>query len=663
MSFKLYDQDISLEFNKTSYGICCSAKHGGTSILCLVNIGEWDGFGAFLPLSVSYFERSYAINKIPGGFVKREGRQRENETLISRVVDRAIRPTIDLSFRYRINITLIVTSYTKNCPVEALAITAASAGLYAAGVPCTPLVGFCMGYLGGKWGGALQQAEHQVCIAGNNYGLTTVESSGIPLSANTIMEGINQNAVPTIFALTDFVKSKLSKVKRQSFTPVATETHPVNIDGKSLVEAYLRGDMTTISKSESEFLTKWTDKQLGKFRWSQLVRSILRSNMLWTSKRCDNRGLDDIRHITISSDLMPAHGTCLFSRGKTQVLCVVTVSNGNESQIFESLDTENRKFVVHYNFLMDERYSGSPSRRDLGHGNLARNALRFAIGQDKFIRVVSEVIDADGSSSMATVCGAYLALRNAGIEVGPAIGGISIGVILDGFVTKFLTDLTQLEDIISDMDFKVAGTNKGFTAMQLDIKIPFMPWSSFETGLHYSFTQLQKVLQTITAPNKISTSNTQKHENPEQVTTEPEQPKSAQVKPDFKPKPKQSSDSKTIALPLTVAQLTRITESNIATDIKNEFQAFLNIKNDNVYIHGKNLPNAITKLLTYAFDSNKELWYGKVIKTGEAGIEIELLTGKKILIKEEESVNSLTTNSNVLVYKGKFGKWTFHSKL
>lgn len=668
MSFKVCDHELSLEISRLSKGLSCLARHGSTTILCSVFIGDWEGFGSFLPMTVNYFERSYAINKIPGGFIKREGRQRENEILISRLIDRAIRPTIEQSFRFRITISCITLSYSKHCPIEPLAITAASAALYAAGVPCSPVAATSLNYSGGRW--SFGTGDTTMHIAGNHYGVSTVELSGSPLTVDQVIDGTNF-ASTQLGSIIDFVRHKLTKFKRLSHSPVPIETKSVSIDGRAIIESYTRGDSHAVSKHEADFISKWEDKAIAKFRWMQMLRATLRSHIMWTSKRLDSRGLDEVRHITAAKEVLPLHGSCLFSRGKTQVLCIVTVSNGNESQVFESLDiNDNRKFILHYNYIAEDR-NGSPSRRDMGHGNLARNALKFGINSDKFIRVVSEVIDSDGSSSMATVCGAYIALRNAGIEMPDLVGGVSVGVIIDGFAHKFIADMSELEDMVSDMDLKVAGTRKGFTALQIDLKIPFLPWNIFTSGLQYAFGQLTEVISIVGTYTNEHRNEPRHHKQPSSsapakpdvvTPAKPEVPKVSSE--DSKPNSEPRSDTprQVVIIKLAEEQIKQIVDSAVIEEVKRDMQANVSIRNNSVKFYGKNVPNAINRVLTVGYKAPKPLYYAKVVKLDADFVEVELLTGRKCRVARDPAAD-VSEGKAVAIYKGRFGKWTFHSTL
>jgi len=667
MYFKLHEHDLTLDINRTTKGLSCIAKHGSTSILCIVTVGDWEKFDSFIPLTVNYSERAYAINKIPAGFTKREGRQRENETLVARLIDRAIRPTIDPSFRYRISLSCFVLSYSKQCPIEPLAVTAASACLQAAGVPCVQVAGATIGLTNGKWSSG-PGSDHTIHLSGNHYGISTIEAAGVPADPVSINRAINIFAIPAISGTLDFIKHKLHKFKSLSHSPIPVESKSVIVDGKAILEAYSRNDSSQINRLKHDFVSQWNSQDVGNWKWYSVVKSILRSNLLWTSKRIDGRELDEIRTFNVVKDLLPVHGSCLLSRGKTQVLSVVTVAS-NEIQVHESLDgNENRRFILHYNYLPTEKHSGTPSRRDIGHGNLARNALKNFLPQDKFIRIAAEVIDSDGSTSMATVCASYLALISAGLEISTTIAGISVGVIVDGLSHKFITDMSEVEDmLVSDMDMKLAGNHKGYTAIQMDLKIPFLPWSVFESAMNYGSLQLGKVLTSMkqfesnknnsqpVPHNKQQVHAIQAHINQESQNSETE--------PADKGADKKEKSSSKFTLKLTNEQIDLVQKSGLLENLKKESQTTVNIKGQLLIVQGKNVNTSINKILTTAYESQKELHLGKLSTLSVDRAEVVLLTGRKCVIGTEDVTDELKEGLKVIIYKGRSGKWTFYSVL
>lgn len=313
MNFTWCNNDFSIEFNKIARGCTssCLIKHGSTSILCMVTVGDWTGFGDFIPLTVDYFERSYAVNKIPGGFVKREGRQRENEILISRLIDRSVRSTIDSSFRFNINISCVVLSYSKSCPIEPLCITAASSCLFIAGVPCVPVCGAVASY-NDTWQVGTNNGKHSLIIAGNHYGMSCIDSSGTDLKSSIIVDGVN-SAIPSINSMIDFIRHITDKIKKPQYVPQSFEKTSVAVDGKAILDSYIKNDKILLSKQKNDFISKYEDKNFGSMKWSQVCRSILRSNLLWSNKRLDNRGLDEIRSISFENGMIQTHGNAIFT--------------------------------------------------------------------------------------------------------------------------------------------------------------------------------------------------------------------------------------------------------------------------------------------------------------------------------------------------------------
>lgn len=498
---------ISVEQSLEKKRVTIYISHGETTVMCIGKVGEWCDSNGFVPLVVDYFERSYAINRIPGGFIKRESRQKENEILTSRLIDRSIRPTIASSFKFDICLSCFVLSYSRECPPEPLCITACSAALQALGVPSTMVVGMKMFHTD-KWSTSYSRARSTATIAGNHYGISSFEFSGGDLSLQEVAD-VAVFAGPKMNYLLEKVAEVVSELPKPQYALPSFEKASGVIDANALLKNYRRADFGSVSTQKAQFLSTWNNKKLGEEQWSTAVREVLRQSLFWTDKRLDGRQFDDAREMEFEAPfLKKLHGSSVFSKGGTKCFCAVTISNNNDYQLYEALEgNENRKFIVNYNFLGgDERINGSSNRREIGHGNLARNALKNLVSDDRFIRVISEVISSDGSSSMGTVCAAWLALKTAGIKVSQTIAGISVGLIYKDFITKFMVDLTEIEDFLSDMDLKVAGTHNGFTVIQMDLKVQYLPWDVFKKALAYSFSQLKSVIHKIekdvTDPNE-----------------------------------------------------------------------------------------------------------------------------------------------------------------
>lgn len=403
--------------------------------------------------------------------------------------------------------------------------------------------------------------------------------------------------------------------------------------------------------------------------------------------------MDELRHLSLQHNFLPNQGSILLSRGRTKVLTVPTVSFANDSQTFESLDgNEARKFVLQYNYLLGE---DRVSRRDVGHGNLARNALKFAVNSEKFIRIVSEILDSDGSSSMSSVAAACLSLKAIG-AIGETVGGVSVGMIMEGYVNKFMVDITALEDNIGDMDLKIAGTKDGITALQMDIKIPLLSWSTFENAIHYGFTHLSKVVHNLkenehqnrnenVAPSEAR--NEARHQNQSpiapkvkheyvgpsevRVSVEPlikpivEDSDAKNIKHNTQKQPNpnkdKSKDKDKISINFTKDEITKINSGNLIESIKKDFSAEIFMKNNTLIFSGKNMGVGINKFLTLLFNTGKEMYYGILDSVSDLDAEVTLVNGKKCTIKLSEPNSDIKKGMAVSVYKGKFGRWTLYS--
>mgnify|MGYP000426720931 CR=1 FL=1 len=489
-----------------STGLLAKNTHGsvlvsyeGATILCTATVGEWSEYSSCLPLSVVYQERAYAIKRIPAGFIKREGRSKEHEIAIARFIDRALRPTISKSFRYEIQIVCTVINYDKkHVPTSTMSIVGASAALLMAGVPSVAVGAVAIGYKSGNWSLYDEKCSHYLFIAGHSYGVTALENHGEPISTSALNKGF-QYATSFLHDSSQLVRKVASAAKKITWNPVAIEQHDTECNARELVDNYKSKNYEAIEKQKQQFLLPWKNRKLGEFRWNQVVRSIMRQFILWNNIRIDLREFDDIRKISIESIAMK-QPHCVFTRGSTQVLSVATMASNDECQIVETLDGVFReKFITHYMFHPYStaevgRCDGS-SRREIGHGCLVQKALRFSVKDSKMIRIVSEVLESDGSSSMASVCASSIALQKLEVGIRDRVAGISIGLLTENAQTIFLTDLTACEDDWSDMDLKLAGTSKGITALQLDIKIAHLPWQVLFSGVEYGFDKLKRVLK------------------------------------------------------------------------------------------------------------------------------------------------------------------------
>jgi len=485
----------------------CVARHGQTVVIVIASIGEVE-VSDCVPLTVNYSERFYSVNRIPPGFQKREPRSRDAEILAARLIDRSIRPTIDEFFNRSILINCTVVSYNRACSPEALSISAASSILNYMGVPCELVSGVALNLKSNTWLNG--PGTTSLVVAGNYYGLSTLELTSSQLSPAEIIQGV-QMASAQIGPNIDFIRTKLKKC-RSLIAPAPMEYKNPIIDPESVIKGYFNSDQNILEAEKAKYLTPWNNRDAGLLHWKQIVRSVLRTRLLSGLRRIDGRDFESPRPMHATRDLLSVPH-CYVTRGNTEVLCVVTESNNqNDSQLYELLEqNEVRKFFVHYNYLAGQNMG--ISRREIGHANLIRNALKCFVSGDRAIRLVSEVFQSDGSSSMSSVYAGSVALGNAGLEM-PVVAGTSIGCLTQNSSYRFLTDLTATEDFLSDMDLKIAGTKEGITAVQVDLKVRNLPWYILEHAIHYGYASLAQIIGSTVkhSPGRHEYSAT-KHEN------------------------------------------------------------------------------------------------------------------------------------------------------
>ena len=458
----------------------------------------------FFPLTVDYQEKFYAGGRIPGGFFKREGRQTEKETLTSRLIDRPIRPLFPEYFRNEVQIIATVMSMNPEVDGDIPALLGASAALALSGLPFAGPIGAAkVGYADGKYilmptATELKTSELELIVAGTANAVLMVESEAKLLSEDVMLGAVvfGHNAVKeAVKAINEFV----AEAGQKSFSWTAPERNPAIIDaiknavGDRLATAYAvvdkierRDAISALKKDviaglkESAEANGWANGDLSK-EFSELEYTTLRASVLATKKRIDGRNLDDVRAITIRTGLLPrTHGSALFTRGETQALVTVTLGTGRDAQIIDAVEGESKDpFLFHYNFppysVGEAGRMMGPKRREIGHGRLAKRgvlAVKPSIEDFPYvIRVVSEITESNGSSSMASVCGSSLAMMDAGVPLKSPVAGIAMGLVKEGNDYVVLSDILGDEDHLGDMDFKVAGSSDGISALQMDIKI------------------------------------------------------------------------------------------------------------------------------------------------------------------------------------------------
>jgi polyribonucleotide nucleotidyltransferase len=477
---------------------------GDTVVLCTVCAKKTPTPGRdFFPLTVNYIEKTYAAGRIPGGFFKREGRPTEKETLTSRLIDRPVRPLFPDGFYNDVQVVATVISLDPDIDSDIPALLGSSAALALSGVPFNgPIAAARVGYKDGAYVlnpsvKELEGSALHLIVAGTQHAVLMVESEAKGLSEEVMLGSVvfgHQQMQVAIEAINSMVKE--AGKPRWTFEPDAVNAELDKAVGDaartSLSEAYriiekqARSERVgTVKKSVTEKLTAGDSPKYGAdavdsalFR---LESKIVRDRILNGEPRIDGRDATTVRPITVKVGVLPrAHGSALFTRGETQALVATTLGTGRDAQIIDALIGERREpFMLHYNFppfsVGETGMMGSPKRREIGHGNLARRGVLAVMPEmtvfPYVIRVVSEILESNGSSSMASVCGTSLALMDAGVPIKAPVAGVAMGLVLDGGRYKVITDILGDEDHLGDMDFKVAGTRDGITALQMDIKV------------------------------------------------------------------------------------------------------------------------------------------------------------------------------------------------
>jgi polyribonucleotide nucleotidyltransferase len=480
------------------------ASYGETTVLATVVSAKAPKPGQdFFPLTVNYQEKAFAAGRIPGGYFKREGRPSERETLISRLIDRPIRPLFPDGYRNDTQVIVTVLSHDLENDPDILAMVAASAALTLSGVPFMgPVGGARVGYINGqlKLNPTIEEMKTStldLVVAGTQDAVLMVESEAKELSEETMLEAVmtgHRGFQPIIDAIIRLAE-RAAKDPRDLIVPDTSEIskavseiaeadlreaykHTVKQERYAAVDAVKAKVMAALFPEGGE--AKFSKEQVGEV-FKELQAKVVRNNILDTGLRIDGRDVKTVRQIVAEVGVLPrTHGSALFTRGETQALVVATLGTGEDEQYVDSLEgTYKERFLLHYNFppysVGETGRMGSPGRREIGHGKLAWRAIRpmlpAAAEFPYTLRVVSEITESNGSSSMATVCGTSLALMDAGVPLKAPTAGIAMGLILEGERFAVLSDILGDEDHLGDMDFKVAGTSNGVTSLQMDIKI------------------------------------------------------------------------------------------------------------------------------------------------------------------------------------------------
>jgi polyribonucleotide nucleotidyltransferase len=479
------------------------AQYAGSAVIATVCCAQDAVAGLdYVPVTVDYNEKYYAAGKIPGGFIKREGRPKDKEILVSRLIDRPMRPLFEKSFGREIQIVPTVLSTDQINPPDILAIIASSAAVHISDIPYNgPVAGVRICQVAGKLvvnptAEEIEQSALEIIVAGTKDGITMVEGGANEVSEDLMVKAL-ETAHAVIIELCN-LQDKLRDLAGKAKLPLTQSTLVLENAAEIREAAYPLLEQASFLPSKQErynairqvkmdsatrYAVQLADENQSKLfnaLFEDMQYEIMRSSILDKGLRVDGRGTEDIRPITCEVGILPrTHGSALFTRGETQALVVTTLGTALDEQIFDDIDGDKREhFILHYNFppySVGEVGRLATGRREIGHGNLAHRSLEAMIpSKEKFpytIRVVSEIMESNGSSSMATVCGSTLSLLYAGVPLKKPVAGIAMGLITDGSRYAVLSDILGEEDHLGDMDFKVAGTTEGITGFQMDIKI------------------------------------------------------------------------------------------------------------------------------------------------------------------------------------------------
>ena len=482
------------------------ATYGETVVMANVVYAKEAKAGQdFFPLTVNYQEKYYAAGKIPGGFFKREARPTEKETLTSRLIDRPIRPLFVDGFKNEVQVTCTVLSHDGENDPDIIAMIAASAALTLSGAPFLGPIGAArVGFVDDSYvlNPSIEDMDNirenskqrlDLVVAGTQDAVMMVESEAYELSEKEMLGAVKfgheqmQKVIELIIGLAE----KTAK-EPYNFVPLNNDeliNKIKSLGEKDIIKAFSIPDkqerQNALSEVKQNVLNNLSDEELENEEldscFKKIESTVVRSNILKKGKRIDGRKLDKVRNIETETRFLPrTHGSSLFTRGETQAIVVTTLGTGDDEQIIDALHGEGRsKFLLHYNFppysVGETGRAAGPGRREIGHGKLAWRALQAVLPKSSdfpyTIRIVSEITESNGSSSMATVCGASLSMMDAGVPLKSAVAGVAMGLILEGKEYAVLTDILGDEDHLGDMDFKVAGTSEGITSLQMDIKV------------------------------------------------------------------------------------------------------------------------------------------------------------------------------------------------
>ncbi len=490
------------------------ATYGGTTVMCnVVAAKEANPDMDFFPLTVNYQEKYYSVGKIPGGFFKREARPTEKETLVSRLIDRPVRPLFHKDFKNETQVTCTVLSHDQENDSDVVAMIAASAALTLSGLPFLgPLGAIKIGFIDDEFvvnpsKNQLSNSKLELVLAGTKEGVLMIESEAHELSEKQMLDAVilgQENYKTVIEAIISLAKKAAKEPwdLKEKDEEIKSLPSKINEDfGKEFVDAYKITEKQKrsekLSSIRNEISEKFVSETLSPVLVSDAIKNvekdIVRGELINTGNRIDGRDTKTVRPIVCETGVLErTHGSALFTRGETQALVVSTLGTGQDEQRIDAIDGEyTENFMLHYNFppysVGEVGRIGSTSRREIGHGKLAWRAIHPMLpSKEKFpytYRVVSEITESNGSSSMATVCGTSMSLMDAGVPLERPVAGIAMGLIKENDKYVILSDILGDEDHLGDMDFKVAGTSEGITSLQMDIKITSITAEIMEEAL------------------------------------------------------------------------------------------------------------------------------------------------------------------------------------
>jgi polyribonucleotide nucleotidyltransferase len=513
-------------------------RYGDTAVLSTVTASKEAKNLPFFPLTVNYEERLYAVGKIPGGFIKREGRPSEKAILASRLIDRPIRPLFEDGFRNEVQVVSMVMSVDQDCSSEMAAMFGSSLALCISNIPFEgPIAGVIVGRVDGEFviNPTVEQAEKSdihLTVAGTKEAINMVEAGAKEVPEEVMLDGIlfGHEEIKKLISFQEEIVAQVGKEKMKVELFGADEELSARIKEEAtdkLKEAIHTKDKqqreAAIDAVKSEIIARYEENEAYADKLDQIsdvlhkiVKNEVRRSIVVNGIRPDGRKIDEIRPLSSSVGILPrTHGSGLFTRGQTQALSVCTLGALGDVQILDGLDTEeSKRFMHHYNFppfsVGEARPMRGPGRREIGHGALGERALEPVIPDESSfpytIRLVSEVLESNGSTSQASICGSTLAMMDAGVPIKAPVAGIAMGLVKHEDDVVVLTDIQGMEDALGDMDFKVAGTEKGVTALQMDIKISGINREILKTALTQAregrMTILKSMMATISEPRK-----------------------------------------------------------------------------------------------------------------------------------------------------------------